>query len=122
MKDIIDLAQVYNTNTVSRQYLIPWISEKLGIHDNYVIVHCDIIHKPLSVINRFDTIILDASHNPMDDIKAFRSRVQTFIDKHKNKKVIVLSDDANEQYYTSYFHLPYSQLVYPIEEKPITSS
>tara|TARA_B110000914_G_C15473192_1_gene451715 strand:+ start:385 stop:1377 length:993 start_codon:yes stop_codon:yes gene_type:complete len=119
MKDIIDLAQVYNTNTVSRQYLIPWISEKLGIHDNYVIVHCDIIHKPLSVINRFDTIILDASHNPMDDIKAFRGRVQTFIDKHKNKKVIVLSDDANEQYYTSYFHLPYSQLVYPIEEKPI---
>ena len=60
MKRIIDLAQVYNTNTVSRQYLIPWISEKLGIHDNYVIVHCDIIHKPLSVINRFDTIILDA--------------------------------------------------------------
>ena len=120
MKDIIDLAQVYNTNTVSRQYLIPWISEKLGIHDNYVIVHSDIIHKPLSVINRFDTIILDASHNPMDDIKAFRGRVQTFIDKHKNKKVIVLSDDANEQYYTSYFHLPYSQLVYPIEEKPIT--
>lgn len=119
MKQILDLTEVYNIST-SRQYLIPWLSTKLGIHNNYVIVNDGLMHRTLPELEWFDTIILDISHNPMVDVISFQQQVQSFIDEHKNKKVVVLSDDANEQYYTSYFHLPYSQLVYPIEEKPIT--
>ena len=118
MKNIIDLAEVYNTGTVSRQYLIPWISNKLGISDNYIIVNDNLYTRELPELEQFDTIVLDMSHNPIDSMH-HRQQVQSFVLRHSNKQVIVLSDDANEKYYTSYFHLPYSQSVYTFEEKPI---
>lgn len=118
MKNIIDLAEVYNTGTVSRQYLIPWISNKLGIDDNYIIVNDNLYNRVLPELEQFNTIVLDMSHNPVDS-EHHRQQVQSFVNEHNSKNVIVLSDDANEKHYTSYFHLPYSQSVYPVEEKPI---
>ena len=117
MKQILDLAEVYNTGTVSRGYLIPWLSSKLGIHDNYVIVNDNLLNYELPELAWFDTIILDMSHNPMDTTS--QQHVQSFVDTHKNKKVVILSDDATEDNYTSYFHLPYSQASYPLVEKSI---
>ena len=117
MKQIIDLSEVYNTGTVSRRYLIPWLSSKLGIHDNYVIVNDNLLNYELPELAWFNTIVLDVSHNPMDALS--QQQVRSFVDTHKNKKVVVLSDDATEDNYTSYFHLPYSQAEYPIEEKSI---
>lgn len=117
MKQILDLAEVYNTGTVSRQYLIPWLSSKLAIHDNYVIVNDNLLRRTLPELKWFETVILDMSHNPMDSSSL--SHIQEFIDTHADKKVVVLSDDANDNNYTSYFHLPYSHSVYPFEEKPI---
>lgn len=116
MKNIIDLADVYNTGTVSRQYLIPWIEKKLGITDNYIIVNDNLYNRDLPELENFETVILDLSHNPVDCL-GHQHCVQSFIQLHSNKNVIVLSDDANEKYYTSYFHLPYSEMKYPFEEK-----
>lgn len=118
-KNIVDLAEVYKTGTVSRKYLIPWISNKLGISDNYIIVNDNLYTQELPELEQFDTIVLDMSHNPVDSV-GHLELVQSFVDKHSSKKVIVLSDDANEKHYTSYFHLRYSRAVYPFEEKPIT--
>jgi len=117
-KNIVDLGEVYNTRTVNRKYLIPWLSNKLGISDNYVIVNDNLYTRKLPELKHFDTIVLDLSHNPVDSVD-HQEMVQAFIKKHSSKKVIVLSDDANEKYYTSYFHLRYSLSIYPFEEKPI---
>ena len=117
-KNIVDLGEVYNTRTVNRKYLIPWLSNKLGISDNYVIVNDNLINRKLPRVPNIDTIVLDLSHNPVDSVD-HQEMVQAFIKKHSSKKVIVLSDDANEKYYTSYFHLRYSLSIYPFEEKPI---
>lgn len=118
MKQILDLTEVYDIS-VSRKYLIPWLSTKLGIHNNYVIVNDGLIHRTLPELEQFDTIVLDMSHNPVDS-EHHRQQVQSFVNEHSSKNVIVLSDDANEKYYTSYFHMRYSRAVYPIYEMPIT--
>ena len=65
-KNIVDLGEVYNTRTVNRKYLIPWLSNKLGISDNYVIVNDNHISKTNRVPKHFDTIVLDLSHNRVD--------------------------------------------------------
>ena len=60
-KNIVDLGEVYNTRTVNRKYLIPWLSNKLGISDNYVIVNDNLYTRKLPELKHFDTIVLDLS-------------------------------------------------------------
>ena len=111
MKNILDLSRVYNTGTVSRSYLIPWLSSKLGITDNYVIVNDNLYNRELPELVDFDTVVLDLSHNPIDS-EISRQQVADFSDRHNGKNVVILSDDANEDNYTSYFHLPYSTSIH----------
>lgn len=117
MRNILDITSVIDTGSPSREYLIPWISEKLNIHDNYIILNdnIDIEHAPYRYIDKFKTVILDISHNPMTNVE--------LLPVLNNKDLYVLNCDASKPYYTSYFHLKYSakeykqydnEIIYPV--------
>ena len=130
-KPVLDVAEMLNLGSPSREHLKNWLGKKFNLYQDYVIINDNILHynrlpaDVIDLISEYTYFIIDLSHNPLTLDEYFEREWAKLVTNNK-QKIIILSPDANiididpnisdieSVYYTSYFHFEYLDKRYSV--------
>ena len=121
---MLDISEILNLGSPSREYLKKWVGNKLNLYQDYVIINDNILHynnlpaNIIKLISEYTYFIIDLSHNPVT-LDEYVNREWARLITNDKQKIIVLSPDASlidintnlsdseTVYYACYFHNEY---------------